>query len=224
MSSTRIPPARRAFNARRHLATLAALVGLLSFANLLVGPPAHAYPPAPPSAATARSYLAGLTVRGEGSMSGYDRDKFPHWASQGNSCDTRETVLKRDGSGVTTGSDCYPTSGSWYSVYDGVWSYAPSDIDIDHMVPLAEAWRSGASGWSTSSREAFANDLSTSQLIAVTDNSNQSKSDRDPSEWLPPRSSYHCMYARMWVWVKHTYNLTVDSPEKSALSGILNGC
>ncbi|EST38701.1 hypothetical protein N566_05970 [Streptomycetaceae bacterium MP113-05] len=224
MSTTRIPLARRVFNARRHVATLAALVGLLTFANLLVGPPAHAYPPAPPSAATARSYLAGLTVSSEGSMSGYDRDKFPHWSSQGNNCNTRETVLKRDGSGVSTGSDCYPTSGSWYSVYDGVWSYAPSDIDIDHVVPLAEAWRSGASGWSDSTREALANDLSISQLIAVTDNSNQSKSDRDPAEWLPPRSSYHCMYARMWVWVKHDWNMTVDSAEKSALSGILNGC
>lgn len=224
MTSTRIPLARGAFNARRHLMTLAALVGLLTFANLLVGPPAHAYPPTPPSAATARSYLASLTVRSEGSMTGYDRDKFPHWSSQGNNCNTREYVLKRDGSGVTTGGDCYPTSGSWYSVYDGVWSYAPSDIDIDHVVALAEAWRSGANNWTTSQREAFANDLSISQLIAVTDNSNQSKSDRDPSEWLPPRSSYHCMYARMWVWVKYDWNLTLDSAEKSTLSGILNGC
>jgi hypothetical protein len=223
MSSTRIPLTRGAFNARRHLMTLAALVGMLTFANLLVGPPAHAYPPSPPSAATARSYLGSLSVGSEGSMNGYDRDKFPHWSGQGDNCNTREYVLKRDGSGVSTGGDCYPTSGSWYSVYDGVWAEEPSDIDIDHVVPLAEAWRSGASGWSTSSREAFANDLSISQLIAVTDNSNQSKSDRDPSEWLP-RSSYHCMYARMWVWVKYDWNLTVDSAERSALSGILNGC
>jgi hypothetical protein len=216
--------AHPAVDARRRIAVVAALVGLLSLAALLTGPPAHAYPPYPPSASTARSYLASLTVRSEGSMSGYSRDKFPHWIQQGNSCDTREYVLKRDGVNVVTGSDCYPDSGSWYSVYDGVWSYAASDVDIDHMVPLAEAWRSGASGWSTSSRQAFANDLSISQLIAVTDNSNQSKSDRDPSEWLPPRSSYHCMYARMWVWVKHDWGLTVDSAEKTALSNILSGC
>jgi hypothetical protein len=224
MSSLRTTLAHSPVDARRRYAVLAALVGLFSLAALLTGPPAHAYPPYPPSASTARSYLAALTVRSEGSMTGYDRDKFPHWISQGDNCNTREVVLERDGVDVVTGADCYPDSGSWYSVYDGVWSYAASDMDIDHVVPLAEAWRSGASGWSTSSRQAFANDLSISQLIAVTDNSNQSKSDRDPSEWLPPRSSYHCMYARMWVWVKYDWNLTVDSAEKTALSNILSGC
>jgi hypothetical protein len=215
--------ARRAA-ARRRFAPLAALAGLLALAQLLVAPAAHAYPPDPPSAATARSQLAGLTVRAEGSMTGYDREKFPHWASQGGSCDTREHVLKRDGTGVVTGSDCYPTSGSWYSVYDGQYASAASDIDIDHVVPLAEAWRSGASGWTNAKRGNFANDLGTSQLIAVTDNSNQSKGDRDPASWLPPRGGYHCMYARMWVWVKHHWGLSVNSAEKSALSGILGGC
>lgn len=224
MSDTRIPLAHRAVNARRRLISLAALVGLISLAHLLTGPPAYAYPPTPPSAATARSYLASLNVRSEGSMSGYSRDLFPHWSSQGNNCNTREYVLKRDGVDVVAGADCYPDSGRWYSVYDGVWEYAASDIDIDHVVPLAEAWRSGASRWTTSTRGTFANDLSISQLIAVTDNSNQSKGDRDPSDWLPPRSSYHCMYARMWVWVKYDWNLTLDSAEKTALSGILNRC
>ncbi len=97
-------------------------------------------------------------------------------------------------------------------------------MDIDHVVPLSEAWKSGANSWTTAQRQAFANDLTHSQLIAVTDNVNQSKGDQDPAEWLPPRSAYHCMYARMWVSVKYTYKLTLDSAEKSALSGILNGC
>ncbi len=69
----------------------------------------------------------------------YDRDLFPHWIESGG-CSTRESVLKRDGTSVTVGSDCYPTSGSWKSPYDGATWTAPSDVDIDHMVPLKNAW------------------------------------------------------------------------------------
>ncbi|MFI0483647.1 DUF1524 domain-containing protein [Actinomadura sp. 9N215] len=185
---------------------------------------ANAAPPPPPGAETAAQHLAALTVRAEGSDSGYDRDKFPHWSNQGNNCNTREVVLKRDGDNVRTGSDCAPTSGSWTSPYDGAtWTQA-SDVDIDHMVALAEAWRSGASSWTTSRRQAFANDLTSSQLWAVTDNVNQAKGDKDPAEWTPPRASFHCMYARSWIDVKYRYELTLDSAEKSALSRLLGTC
>lgn len=186
--------------------------------------PAQAEPPAPPSASEAKTMLDGLSEKAEGSMDGYDREKFPHWADQGDGCDTREAVLKRDGEGVETGSDCYPSSGTWTSPYDdGKWT-DPSDVDIDHMVPLAEAWTSGASDWTQDKRGELANDLKISQLLAVTDNVNQSKSDRDPAEWLPPKESFHCDYARMWIWVKDTYGLTADSAEKGALTEALGTC
>jgi len=205
-------------------AILAASAALLSATTLLVAPAAQASPPTPVSAATARTYLGALTVSAEGSSSGYSRDLFPHWITQSGACDTREVVLKRDGSNVVQNSSCQATSGSWYSEYDGATWSAASDVDIDHMVPLAEAWGSGASRWTTAQRQAFANDLTRPQLIAVTDNVNQSKSDRDPAEWMPPRTAYRCVYARMWVQVKYHYNMTVDSAEKSALQGVLNGC
>lgn len=80
-------------------------------------------------------------------MTGYSRELFPHWITVSGTCNTRETVLKRDGTNVVAGSDCYPDSGSWYSPYDGITEYVASDIDIDHVVPLAEAWRSGADSW-----------------------------------------------------------------------------
>lgn len=185
---------------------------------------AGATPPAIPSAATARSELADLQVATEGSMSGYSRDQFPHWIAQSGTCDTRETVLKRDGSGVTTGSDCSPTAGSWYSPYDGVTIAESSGVDIDHVVPLAEAWRSGAASWTTARRQQFANDLTNSQLIAVSASSNRSKGDQDPSTWLPPVSAYRCTYARMWVGSKHAWGLSLQSSEKSALTTLLNGC
>jgi hypothetical protein len=205
-------------------AVFAASVALASATALLTAPAAQAAPPTPVSASTARTYLGQLTVKAEGSSTGYSRDKFPHWITQSGACNTREVVLKRDGSGVVQDSSCAAVSGSWYSPYDGATWYAASDVDIDHVVPLAEAWRSGASSWSTSSRQAFANDLTRPQLIAVTDNVNQAKGDQDPAEWLPPSSSYRCMYARMWVHTKHYWNMSVDSAEKSALQSVLNGC
>ncbi|MFI0819626.1 HNH endonuclease family protein [Streptomyces sp. NPDC021098] len=213
---------RRRFYARR-AAVFGGFAGLLG-TLVLSGPTAQAAPPTPPSAATARTQLAALTVKAEGSSDGYSRDKFPHWITQSGSCNTREEVLKRDGTNVQTDSSCAATSGTWKSAYDGETWTAASDVDIDHVIPLSEAWKSGASSWTTAQRQALANDLTHSQLIAVTDNVNQAKGDKDPAKWLPPLASYHCMYARMWVSVKSTYKLSVDSAEKSALSGILNGC
>ncbi|KPC84646.1 MULTISPECIES: HNH endonuclease family protein [Streptomyces] len=208
----------------RRIAVLAASAALAATTGLLTAPTAQAAMPTPVSASTARTYLSQLSVSTEGSSTGYSRDKFPHWITQSGACNTREVVLKRDGTGVVQDSACAATSGSWYSQYDGATWTAASDVDIDHMVPLAEAWRSGASSWTTAQRQSFANDLTRPQLIAVTDNVNQSKSDQDPGEWLPPRTSYRCTYARAWVHVKYYYDMTVDSTEKSALQSVLNGC
>lgn len=186
--------------------------------------PASATPPGIPSAATAASRLAALAVAAESHGSTYDRDLFPHWITISGTCNTRETVLKRDGANVTTDSACAAKSGTWYSPYDGAtWTQA-SDLDIDHMVPLAEAWASGAWSWTTSRRQSFANDLAGPQLWAVTDNVNQAKSDKDPAEWKPSVAAFRCTYARAWIQVKWSWGLTVDSSEKSALNTMLGAC
>ncbi|WP_031080393.1 HNH endonuclease family protein [Streptomyces sp. NRRL S-118] len=208
----------------RRIAVLAASAALTATGVLATAPTAQAAPPTPVGADTARSWLSQLTVKAEGSSSGYSRDLFPHWSTQSGSCNTREVVLKRDGVNVVQDSGCAAVSGTWYSEYDGATWRAASDLDIDHVVALAEAWRSGASSWTTSQRQAFANDLTRPQLIAVTDDVNQAKSDLDPAEWLPPRTAYRCTYARMWVHVKYHWKLSVDSAEKSALQSVLNGC
>ncbi|NXY99275.1 HNH endonuclease, partial [Streptomyces sp. BR123] len=178
----------------------------------------------PISASAARTYLATVTPRAEGSTSGYSRSLFPHWSTVSGNCNTRETVLKRDGRNVVTDSNCASVSGSWFSEYDGATWTAAADLDIDHVVPLAEAWRSGANSWTTSKRQQFANDLTRPQLIAVTDYVNQAKGDQDPAEWMPARTSYRCTYARMWVDVKQYWGLSMDSAEKTALVNVLNGC
>ncbi|MFF0371828.1 HNH endonuclease family protein [Micromonospora sp. NPDC005087] len=186
--------------------------------------PASATPSGIPSKATAQSQLNALTVAAQGSTSGYSRDLFPHWITISGSCNTREQVLKRDGTSVAVDSSCAATSGRWYSPYDGATWTAASDVDIDHVVPLAEAWRSGANSWTTSRRQSFANDLTRPQLIAVTDNVNQSKGDQDPSTWQPSLSSYRCTYSKMWITVKYSWGLKLQSSEKSALQSMLNTC
>ena len=211
------------FYARRRLSILAALTGLIAFAGLFNGPAASAALPTPVSAATARTYLASLTVATE-VRTGYDRDLFPTWITISGTCNTREYVLKRDGTNVVTNSACASTSGSWYSVYDGATWTAASDLDIDHLVPLAEAWDSGARNWTTAARQGFANDITRPQLIAVTDNVNQSKSDQDPATWMPSLTSYACTYVRAWVQVKYYYDLSVDTAEKAKLTSVLSGC
>ncbi|KAJ5649156.1 uncharacterized protein N7484_002879 [Penicillium longicatenatum] len=181
-------------------------------------------PPDIPTASTAQNELSALKVAAQGSQDGYSRDKFPHWITQSGTCDTREVVLKRDGSGVVQSSSCAATSGTWYSPYDGAtWTQA-SDVDIDHLVPLSNAWKSGASEWSTADRQAFANDLTHPQLVAVTDNVNSAKGDKGPEEWKPPLASYYCTYAEMWVKVKSVYSLTITADEKSALASMLDTC
>ncbi len=208
---------------RTFRAAAAVLVTVVACA-IFAAAPATATPPNIPSASTALTRLNTLTVAAESHQSTYDRDLFPHWITISGACNTREQVLKRDGTGVVVDSSCAATAGSWYSPYDGVtWSSA-ADIDIDHMVPLAEAWSSGAWAWTTAHRQDYANDLGGPELWAVTDNVNQSKGDQDPAEWQPSRTAFRCTYARAWIQVKYYYNLSVDSAEKSALNTMLASC
>jgi hypothetical protein len=122
------------------------------------------------------------------------------------------------------GDDCTISAGTWVSPYDGRSVADPQDLDVDHLVPLANAWRTGASTWTDERREAFANDLTRPQLIAVTESTNRSKGDQDPSEWRPPRHDYWCTYAQNWVAVKAYWALSVTAAEKAALAEMLGTC
>ena len=153
---------------------------------------------------------------------GYDRDLFKHWVDADEDClDTREEVLVAE-SRVPVGG-CTVTTGEWFSWYDGETWTAGSDVDIDHMVPLKEAWDSGARTWDDDTRERFANDLGDGRsLVAVTDNVNQSKGDRDVAEWLPERQV--CRYVRHWVAVKLRWRLAVDPAERIELLDLVREC
>lgn len=164
--------------------------------------------------------LSALKVAPELSSADYDRDDWPHWTTV-NGCDTRDLVLFAEGRNVTKGDDCEPVEGTWTSVYDGVVVHDPGELDIDHIVPLAEAAESGAHTWTETQRERYANDRR--YLVAVTASSNRTKSDADPAEWLPAPPA-RCDYGRRWIATKTTYGLTVDSGERSALARVLERC
>jgi len=166
------------------------------------------------------------TIRVENEFaSGYDRSLFEHWRDvDGDGCDSRDQVLKRDSVSLPQVDpiSCDVVAGDWVSPYDGGRWSNPADIDIDHVVALKEAWDSGAWAWSAAQRKAYANDTSDSRtLLAVTDSVNQSKSDKDPSNWLPPLQSYTCTYIGNWIAVKARWNLSMDSSEFGRLKNLL---
>ena len=174
------------------------------------------------SAVQAPSLLKKVRISAEVN-GGYDRDSFYHWSdADSDSCDTRDEVLFRQN--LARPKSCGDDRGRWVSAYDGLRLSDSSDLDVDHMVPLAEAWGSGAKRWTATQREAFANDLYKFSLIAVSASSNRSKSDRDPAEWLPPKKSYTCRYVARWTAVKYRWKLTADGRERRALTRTFKQC
>jgi hypothetical protein len=185
-----------------------------------------AAPAAGASTVSTQTLLAQLVVARE-HAAGYDRSLFPLWIdADHDGCDTRDEVLIAEATRPpTVGAGCSLSGGRWFSKYDGVTTTDPSTFDIDHVVPLAEAWQSGAWRWSTATRERYANDLGyASDLAAVTAHSNRSKGDREPQDWLPTRTSFQCRYMAWWVAVKWRWKLRINHPEKSFLTSRLAAC
>ncbi|MFD9114721.1 HNH endonuclease family protein [Streptomyces bottropensis] len=175
-----------------------------------------------------RDALLNLPVQEEPPRGDYSRSKFKHWNAGllADGCNTRAEVLKAEAlTAPEQGPNCALTGGLWYSPYDDRHLDSARSLDIDHLVPLAEAWDSGARAWTAQLREAYANDQDDERaLIAVSAASNRSKSDQDPGTWLPPHQGYHCQYATDWIADKSRYQLSVDPAEQAALADVLNDC
>ncbi|MFM7893240.1 MAG: DUF1524 domain-containing protein [Actinomycetota bacterium] len=158
---------------------------------------------------------------------GYSRSLFKHWLDvDGDGCDAREQVLKRDAIGLPQVDPfrCFVVEADWISAYDGKKTSDRTEVDIDHVVALKEAWDSGAFGWNEAQRTAFANDTSDPRtLLAVSSSSNRSKSDKDPSNWLPSLRGYWCTYISNWISVKARWNLSMDQSEFGRLNNLLTG-
>jgi len=186
----------------------------------------------------ARGDLAALKVSERvNPRATYERDAFGSgWLdTDGNGCNQRDDVLLRDAvpgtlrTGWQGRCNHDVLAGTWIDPYtnrrieltdmkDRSQSMA---VQIDHVVPLSEAWVSGADGWSRDRRRLFANDLS--ELLAVDGPTNASKSDGDPAAWRP-RKGFQCSYAIRWIGIKKRWSLTVDSSEVRALEEMLGYC
>jgi len=182
---------------------------------------------------TVADVIATVDVKGRAPKTGYTRDQFgPAWKDvDANGCDTRNDILKRDLKSIVykgVGEDCVILSGVLTDPYSGETINflrgvaTSSEIQIDHVVALSNAWQTGAFKLTLAQRSAFANDPS--NLLAVKGKLNSQKGDGDAATWLPPRKSYRCEYVTKQVMVKAKYGLWLTAPEKAAILKIVKSC
>lgn len=180
----------------------------------------HSQPAQAAEAVPASQLVNLLSVSDETAPTAYVRARFEHWIdADGNGCNARYEVLIASSLTMPTiNSGCKLEGGSWILAYSGQSATSPTEIEIDHVVALAEAWRSGAWAWTDASRREFANDLGAPYALVPTDTaSNQAKADNDPARWLP-QSGDVCNYVIDWARVKLRWGLTVDSLEHQAIA------
>ncbi len=177
---------------------------------------------------TASAALEALPVKGRAPKTGYSRDQFGDgWASVAG-CDTRDRILARDLTRKTygAGDDCRIQSGVLRDPYTAQTIMyvrgGASEVDIDHVVALGDAWQKGAQQWSPGRREVFANDPL--ELLAVSSTANRVKGDGDAATWLPSNKSFRCDYVARQIAVKQTYGLWVTPAEHDAMAHVLSRC
>lgn len=158
----------------------------------------------------------------------YSRKLYRHWIDEDGDCQSTRNEVLIEESLVPVSLDlsgCKVISGKWRDLYSGKVFTSPRNLDIDHMIPLAEAHRSGAAAWSSEQKKLFANDLSDPDaLIAVSASENRSKGDKDPAHWLPSNSAFHCEYIARWKNVKNKWGLGLDAQEAKAVNEMLDQC
>lgn len=153
----------------------------------------------------------------------YDRGEYGGWIDSDRDCiNTRHEVLAAESLVPPLFLNCKVVTGLWFDPYTGLTFTNPQDLDVDHMVPLAEAHRSGAASWTREQKRAYANDLDNpGHLFAVQARANRQKGARDPAQWMPSNESFHCAYVLAWIGVKDKWGLTMDEAESLVIENIL---
>ncbi|MCE3245837.1 MAG: hypothetical protein K0S72_1965, partial [Arthrobacter sp.] len=184
-------------------------------------------------ALAAKDLLATLPVKGRAPKTGYDRTEFgPAWADDDNNgCDTRNDILARDLTATTTKPgtrNCVILTGRLADPYTATTisfrrgADTSSEVQIDHVVALSDAWQKGAQQLTKARRTAFANDPR--NLLAVSGPANQKKGDGDAATWLPGNKAYRCAYVARQISVKSAYRLWITRAEHTAMSTVLAAC
>lgn len=159
----------------------------------------------------------------------YSRNSWKHWIDVDKDCqDTRQEILIRDSRKKVTyvGADSYEgckvKSGKWFDPYTGKTFTDPKQLDVDHVVPLKEAFESGGWKWDRQRRAAYANYMKYEyHLLPVYRGSNRSKGAKDLAEWSPENKKFLKQYAKIWVKIKLDWDLSADHAELVALRRIL---
>lgn len=174
------------------------------------------------------SQIAAVIAVSSTAIYQYSRTDYKHWIDADKDCqNTRQEVLIVESLEEVTldKKGCEVVKGKWYDPYTDKYFTNPGDLDIDHFVPLGEVDKSGGHEWSKSKKMEYANDLDDPEvLIAVDKSANRSKSDKDPSDWLPPNKKYQCEYIKTWQKVKKQWKLSMDSKEKAFIDAENKEC
>ena len=191
--------------------------------------PTVAATPVPTATVSAGTQLSIAVGPVRSDIPKYDRGEWRHWADEDGDCqDARqESLIAESETSVTYTNDdrCRVASGSWAGPYTGEVFTDPGSLDIDHMVPLANAHRSGGWAWSGTKKREYANDLSyDGHLIAVKASANRSKGSKGPEGWKPPDRAYWCQYAVDWISIKNDWELAATESEAAALEQMLDTC
>ncbi|TDH56008.1 HNH endonuclease family protein [Mycobacterium talmoniae] len=197
------------------------------------------YPTTSPGTAASAELakLATIPIKGRAPKTGYDRALFgTPWTDDvtvpggHNGCDTRNDILRRDlaGAGYKPGRKaCIVLSGTLKDPYTGeviMFSRGPrsNQIQVDHIVPILDAWQKGAQQWDDLKRRNFANDPMNLQTTSAA--ANREKGSADAATWLPPNTAYRCTYVSRMVDVKSTYGVWMTQAEHDAIERILHSC
>ncbi len=161
----------------------------------------------------------------------YNRQKhFGGWIKpvKGQCMNTRALVLTRDSHGpVDSNNNCSVISGDWDDPYTDMSYYKASEIQIDHVVPLKNAYMTGAHNWDNLKRCLYANFLGNKfHLLPVSGHENERKGDRSPREYIPPNKQYTCQYLRNWLEIKYVWKLSLTPLEKNRIDQLIveNNC
>lgn len=162
----------------------------------------------------------------------YNRDEWEHWIDADGDCqNTRHEVLIRDSRVPVTfrqepnGKQCLVVAGEWLDPYSNLVVTNPAQLDIDHVVPLANAHASGGWMWSAAVKRDYANDLGYPlHLLPVSSSLNRQKGADGPERWLPPNQTFWCTYGTAWETIKSRWRLSMTPEERQAVSRLLATC